>query len=133
MYPLIRDDLNSAVIVESDKVKVLLIGNFEAAEAMPLSPRLNLWNIPWVTGPRGKDFHADPRGQQTFDGQQHFRNGFSDGVRRQKMSRVIRAGQSAIEIKADPMLRGDEGRRQPRVKGDPKAKLTLTIDAFFDL
>ena len=47
---------------------ILLLRQGKPAEAVPLCPGLNLWNVPSVTSSGGKDLHVDARRQQAFDG-----------------------------------------------------------------
>ena len=77
---LVGHDLYRAIIKETDQIKILFVGDFETAESMPLSPRLNDWDTLGLTGPGRKDFYRDSRFQEAFDHGQHFRNRFAKRV-----------------------------------------------------
>lgn len=127
---MVGHDLNRAVVVEPDQIKILAVGHFQPAQSMPFRPVLDAGDALGFARAGGKDFYGHASGEEALDHRNHLGNRLAQRIRRKEMSFAVVARKGSVEIHTHPPFPGHKDRLSARFKYDPGTRLAGSVGPF---
>src|ERR1035437_3642415 len=132
-FPAVGHHLNRPVVVVTNQVIILLVGDFRAPQPVLLSPGLNNRDALRFTSSGGEDLNRHTRRQKALHHLNHLRDGLPQRIRRKEMSRGIIPGQSTVQIHTNPVVLCYKNGFGAGVQCDPGTELAILVSCFLDL